>query len=197
MLNSPTCVKKHTINFSTCAQFHCQIQKKKNEFCHYDIYTWRMNQVSSLHQLVKWKSAEVYVQKKHNINFSTCAQFHCQIQKKKYEFCHYDIHEGWTKWAHYSKILLKKQWKCICLKKHTISFATCAPFHWQIQKKKNEFCHHDIHEGWTKRGHCIKILLNKTVHVYMYKKTYHKLLYMCSVSLPNPKKKLKIKMSCH
>ena len=29
--------KKNTINFSTSAQFHYQIQKKENEFCHYDI----------------------------------------------------------------------------------------------------------------------------------------------------------------
>ena len=44
-------------------------------------------------------------------------------------------------------------------------------------------------EGWTKRAHYTKIFLNKTVHVYMYKKTHHKLFNMCSVSLPNPKKK--------
>ena len=101
--------------------------------------------------------------------FSMCS-ISLPIQKKKNEFCHYGIHEGWTKWVHYTKMLSKKQWKCICLKKHTISFATCAQFHCQIQKKKDEFCHYDIHKGWTKRAHCTKILLNKRVHVYMYQK---------------------------
>lgn len=105
-------------------------------------YTWQMNQVSSLHQNIVKKTMEVYMIKKLTISFGTCAQFHCQIQNKKKEFCHYDIHEGWTE-----------------------------------------------------RAHCTKMLLNKTVHVYMYKKTYHKLFYMCSVSLPNPKKKKKIVLS--
>lgn len=105
-------------------------------------YTWQMNQVSSLHQNIVKKTMEVYMIKKLTISFGTCAQFHCQIQNKKKEFCHYDIHEGWTE-----------------------------------------------------RAHCTKMLLNKTVHVYMYKKTYHKLFYMCSVSLPNPKKKKKLVLS--
>lgn len=123
---------------------------------------------------------------------STSAQFHYQIQKKRNEFCNYDTHDRWTKWAHYTKILLKKTMEVYMIKKLTISFGTCAQFHCQIQNKKKEFCHYDIHEGWTERAHCTKMLLNKTVHVYMYKKTYHKLFYMCSVSLPNPKKKKKI-----
>ena len=33
------------------------------------------------------------------------------------------------------------------------------------------------------------IAKNKTVQVFMYKKTYHKLFNKCSASLPNPKEK--------
>lgn len=99
-------------------------------------YTWQMNQVSSLHQNIVKKTMEVYMIKKLTISFGTCAQFHCQIQNKKKEFCHYDIHEGWTERAHCTKMLLNKTVHVYMYKKHTINFFICAQFHCQIQKKK-------------------------------------------------------------